>query len=61
MHRQGYDLALTRHGAAPTSFLHVSRAGSAGATTPWQAIQSAAWQAAPSQSRDLSVIEESPP
>jgi hypothetical protein len=45
----------TRTRSGPTSFPHVSRAGSAGATTPWQAIQSAAWQAAPSQSRDLSV------
>jgi hypothetical protein len=54
MIRQGFDVALTRHGDAgpswralfyPAAFLHVARAGSAWASTPWRAIQDAAWEA----------------
>jgi hypothetical protein len=54
MIRQGFDVALTRHGDAepawralfyPAGFLHVSRAGAAWATTPWRAVQPAAWEA----------------
>jgi hypothetical protein len=51
MVRQGFDVALTRNGEAgwrvlfyPSSFIHESRAGSAWGTTPWQAVQSAAWE-----------------
>jgi hypothetical protein len=60
MARQGYDLVLTRHRAPHKLPARLAR-WVGRATTPWQAIQSAAWQAAPSQSRDLSVIEKSPP
>jgi hypothetical protein len=51
MVRQGFDVALTRNGDAgwralffPSSFIHESRSGSAWATTPWKAVQEAAWQ-----------------
>jgi hypothetical protein len=50
MVRQGFDVALTRNGDAgwralfyPSSFIHESRAGSAWGTTPWKAVQDAAW------------------
>lgn len=54
MARQGFDLALTRHGDAQpswralfyaTGFIHEARAGSAWGNTPWSAVQQAAWQA----------------
>jgi hypothetical protein len=54
MARLGFDVALTRHGDGgtpwralfyPGGFVHVSEAGSAWATTPWRAVQGAAWEA----------------
>jgi hypothetical protein len=46
-----FDVALTRNGDAgwralffPSGFIHESRAGSAWGTTPWQAVQRAAWE-----------------
>jgi hypothetical protein len=49
MVRQGFDVALTRNAGwralfFPSSFIHESRAGSAWGTTPWKAVQDAAWQ-----------------
>jgi hypothetical protein len=48
---QGLDVALTRNGHAgwralffPSSFIHESRSGAAWGTTPWQAVQRAAWE-----------------
>jgi hypothetical protein len=50
----GFDVALTRHGDGgtpwralfyPSGFVHVSKAGSAWAVTPWRAVQRAAWGA----------------
>jgi hypothetical protein len=46
-----FDIALTRNGDAgwralffPSNFIHESRSGAAWGTTPWQAVQRAAWQ-----------------
>src|SRR5262245_57080179 len=51
MVRQGFDVTLTRNGDAgwralffPSSFIHESRSGAAWGTTPWQAVQRAAWE-----------------
>lgn len=51
MVREGMDVALTRNGEAgwralffPSSFIHESRSGAAWGTTPWQAVQRAAWE-----------------
>jgi hypothetical protein len=51
MVKLNFDVALTRNGDAgwralffPSSFIHESRSGAAWGTTPWLAVQRAAWE-----------------
>jgi hypothetical protein len=65
MVRLDFDVALTRNGDAgwralffPSSFIHESRSGAAWGTTPWQAVQRAAWETLRRPSRGERAQEE---